>query len=1327
VNVTQRDCRRDALLPIACKTRVLPTRAGRGRRRPGHPRRHRHPSYLLITARSQRAAAAASLTAFGREVQALNAFDGNGLVTEQTVLGIGANLPDLFAAAGTIQAAAAPSIQRDVTASYTGRVISYSLGEATVGTTPGTVYPGNVSDRRTSAPWVGLAVFTSSGDCVGVRFSRSTSEQVTMPGDAIACTGATALIGAAVTGSPAAPDTPAAPGSGTGTPAPSPSASTPAAQPAPVLTGAATDGVVALSWPAVSGAVTYTVYRDGRQIHQGTGLSFTDTTVVNGTAYVYTATATGTTATSARSAAITVTPAGAPAAPTDVTTEAGNKAVRVTWTATTGTAAAPVTGYRVYVDGVQAWQGADTTVLLEQLVNGTGYAFTVTTIGSGGESAQSTAVQDTPVDVAGTPALTVFAGDGRAVITWPAADRAKSYEIFRDGRSVWKGTALAWTDNNLTNGTRYAYTAVASGSGGVSLESEPVEIVPVTSPAVPAGLTVTTGAGMLKAAWTRVDGSAAAPVTGYRVYVDGVQVQTVEDNRADIDRLTNGTQYTITVTAIGPGGESAQSTGRTGTPAASPAAPSGLTGYATSGTVALTWGAVATSAYAPVTGYEVFQDGVSLGTQTGTTRTITGLTNGTQYAFTVRTNGPAADSPQTGAVKITPAGAPSTPNTPSVTAGNSSLQVSWTAVTSTTAGPVTGYRVYVNGVQQAEPSATNTTLANLVNGTSYTITVSACGPGGESAQSTGRTGTPITTPTAPAGVTAVASNGQVVLNWNTVASTTSAPVTGYDVYRDGLRITSGSITATTYTATGLTNGTQYAFTVRTMGTSGQSGPSSTVNATPVTTPAAPAGLTAAAGDQKVSLTWNAVASTGAAPVTGYRVSMNGTQVYEGTATSFDATGLTNGTSYTFTVVAYGTGGPSDASSVAGTPAAAGPSTGFLDTTFGSGGKVITPIGTSIDQSRAVAVQSDGKIVLAGQASNGSNYDFAIARNNTDGSPDTTFGTGGKVTIGFYAGASDGAYAVAVQSDGKIIAAGYATNTSNMSDFAMVRYNANGTLDTTFGTGGKVITAFGSTDEYINSIAVQADGKIVVTGYYGNGSWWNIATARYTTTGVLDTTFGSGGKVYTTIASQNEFGYAVAVQSDGKILVTGYAYVGTTNDIAMIRYNTNGTLDTTFGSNGKVTTAVGTSDDIGYAVKTQADGKILVGGSSIAGGWQRYTVVRYNTNGTLDTTYGTGGKVVLTIGSGHDVLRTLAVQPDGKAVVAGWATGATNSNDIAVARLNTNGTLDTSFGNAGKVLVDIGTGSNDFGYGAVVQPDGKIVVGGSTNAPGNWDFAAIRLK
>jgi uncharacterized delta-60 repeat protein len=334
----------------------------------------------------------------------------------------------------------------------------------------------------------------------------------------------------------------------------------------------------------------------------------------------------------------------------------------------------------------------------------------------------------------------------------------------------------------------------------------------------------------------------------------------------------------------------------------------------------------------------------------------------------------------------------------------------------------------------------------------------------------------------------------------------------------------------------------------------------------------------------------------------------------------------------------------------------------LDSSFGTGGKVVTDFGDVDVEAHSVVVQTDGKLVAAGFTTDlWGQADFALARYNSNGSLDGSFGTGGKVTTTF--NDFDFVGAMALQSDGKIVVAG-STIINNSPDFALARYNSNGTLDATFGSGGKVTTRWGGPAQ-VFGVATQSDGKIIATGFAHLSEGWSFALVRYNSNGTLDTTFGTGGKTTTpfavpSVAQTN----SLRIQRDGKIVVAGVTFVNNVGNFALARYNSNGTLDTTFGTGGKVVTDFG-ADDHAFSVALQADGKIVAAGMKGAD----FALARYNSNGTLDTSFGNGGKATTSfVGSSGDQAFSVAIQSDGKAVVAG----------NAIVKLNGQSTLTTQF-------------------------------------------------
>ncbi|MGF1986717.1 MAG: DUF4347 domain-containing protein [Nostoc sp. ZfuVER08] len=337
--------------------------------------------------------------------------------------------------------------------------------------------------------------------------------------------------------------------------------------------------------------------------------------------------------------------------------------------------------------------------------------------------------------------------------------------------------------------------------------------------------------------------------------------------------------------------------------------------------------------------------------------------------------------------------------------------------------------------------------------------------------------------------------------------------------------------------------------------------------------------------------------------------------------------------------------------------------------------------------------------------------------------DTSFNTTGKVATDFN-GNDEASYSIAVQDDGKILVAGYSNNGTD-NDFAIVRYNSNGTLDTTFNTTGKVITDLNGNDDGSYSIAVQDNGKILVAGYSNNGTDDDFAIVRYNSDGTLDTTFNTTGIVTTDFNGSNEAGNSVAIQSDGKILVAGYSNNGTNNDFAIVRYNSDGTLDTTFNTTGKVTTDFNGKDEGGYSITIQDDGKILVVGASNNGTDNDFAIARYNNDGSLDTTFNSTGKVTTDFNASNETANSITVQDNGKILVAGYSNNGSN-DDFAFARYNSDGTLDTTFNATGKVITDF-NGNDEGGNSITIQDDGKILVAGVTNNDTDYDFAIARYS
>jgi uncharacterized delta-60 repeat protein len=396
--------------------------------------------------------------------------------------------------------------------------------------------------------------------------------------------------------------------------------------------------------------------------------------------------------------------------------------------------------------------------------------------------------------------------------------------------------------------------------------------------------------------------------------------------------------------------------------------------------------------------------------------------------------------------------------------------------------------------------------------------------------------------------------------------------------------------------------------------------------------------------------------------------------------------------------------------------------GDLDPSFGGSGKVTTAFGGRATAT-SFAVQSDGKIVVTGRAWNGSDNDLALSRYHANGTLDESFGTAGKVMTPVGTSNNEG-YGVLVLGDGKILVAGAAQAEPGSNwDVTLVRYADDGTLDASFGTAGKVVTPISASDDGGLSMAAQGDGRIIVAGYAWNGTSSDFLILRYLDDGTLDSTFGTGGKVMTDFSGGGDYGRKVVLLGDGRILVAGTASNGSDADFAAARYLADGTLDPTFGVGGKALADFDSSPDGCLGMAVQGDGKIVLAGySSDSLGFARIALLRFQIDGTLDTGFGTDGKILLAAGPEYDAAVGVAIQSDGKIVVAGASSNLTNF-DFLVLRFTSAGALDSSFGTAGKVRTDFN--GNDNPNFMALQSDGRILVAGDTVAGNNSNFALAR--
>jgi uncharacterized delta-60 repeat protein len=386
--------------------------------------------------------------------------------------------------------------------------------------------------------------------------------------------------------------------------------------------------------------------------------------------------------------------------------------------------------------------------------------------------------------------------------------------------------------------------------------------------------------------------------------------------------------------------------------------------------------------------------------------------------------------------------------------------------------------------------------------------------------------------------------------------------------------------------------------------------------------------------------------------------------------------------------------------------------GDLDPSFSGDGRLVTGLTPQYDWASAVAVQGDGKIVVAGGGFNGGQ--FAVLRYNSNGTRDLTFAGDGSVTTNFTS-KDDFANGIAIQADGKIVVVGEVGSGGLNPKFGIARYDTNGNLDGTFSGNGLATTDFTPKEDFANGVAVQTDGKIVVEGPAGvGGANPRFAVARYNSDGTLDTTFDGDGQVTTDVTPKTDWANGIVIRGDGSIVVAGVFGSGSANSkFGLVCYNNDGTLDTGFGGDGKVATDLTLKQDQAIGVAVQADGKVVAAGDAGQGGANpRFGLVRYNSDGTLDNGFSSDGKLTTDFTPKEDDGFALGIEADGTIVVGGVAGSGGTNPKFAIARYNTDGTADTTFSADGRTTTDF-TPKLDWAFGLAIQADGNIVLAGQS--------------
>ena len=378
--------------------------------------------------------------------------------------------------------------------------------------------------------------------------------------------------------------------------------------------------------------------------------------------------------------------------------------------------------------------------------------------------------------------------------------------------------------------------------------------------------------------------------------------------------------------------------------------------------------------------------------------------------------------------------------------------------------------------------------------------------------------------------------------------------------------------------------------------------------------------------------------------------------------------------------------------------------------------------------RGVVIQPDGKIVVMGVSYNGRNHQTLVLRLNSDGTRDNTFGTGGVFTYGDKRKGNNYGSGVTLQPDGKIVVVGDSSYDKNR-DVLVLRCNSDGSLDSTFGKGGATTyKSQAKENQHLGfGVALQPDAKIVVVGSTSNGKNHEVMLLRFNSDGSLDSSFGKGGIVtHSGLSNANFWGRAVAIQPDGKIVVVGISYTAKKCDVLTLRYNADGSLDKAFGEDGVAPSSCPPGGhDWGRSIAIQPDGKIIVAGNTRSGEKRNAILLRYDVNGKPDASFGIGGIVSSTVYRRYWG-QALALLQDGKIVTVGNSVSGPKY-EASVVRYNGDGTPDKGFGKEGFVTLNYPPNSNNWGFAVATQQDAKIVVVGYVQSGKSKDILVARYK
>jgi RHS repeat-associated protein len=935
----------------------------------------------------------------------------------------------------------------------------------------------------------------------------------------------------------------------------------------------------------------------------GPAVSYTATGLTNGNGYYFTVAATNGVGAGAASTSTTVVPAGVPSAPTSVSASRGDRQVGVSWSGAGGNGSS-ITGFTItttrtsdntVVSTTSAGANATSATVIG-LTNGTAYTVAVAAINDVGTGPSTTSAAVTPAGLPTAPSNVAAArGDGQSVVTWTAANpngsalTGQSVTVTGSDNSqrifAIAADLTSITVTGLTNGVSYTVAITATNALGTSAPGTSNSVVPAGVPFAPASVTASRGDSQVGVSWSTADGNGTA-ITGYAVKTskisDGSVVSTINTaanaTSATVTGLSNGTAYTVSVAATNTVGTGAATTSSQVTPAGLPTAPSNVVAARGDGQSNVTWtaananGSALSGQTVTVAGSDNSQRTFTIGAAL-TTLTVTGLTNGVTYTIAITATNDVGTGPAGTSNAVVPAGVPAAPTNVTSQYGDTTATISWTAA-APNGDAVTGYQAQLFTSANAlvstatlGASATTETFTGLTNGRDYYATVTASNSVGAGAAGQSPSVTPAGLPGAPGSVSVVRGDRSITASW-TVPSGNGRPITAYAVawtLTDGTPVGSASVSGTTtsYTATGLSNGTTYLVSVAAQTAVGTGAQTTSAPSTPAAAPGAAPSFNAQRNDHAIALTWVAGSANGD-PITGqtltWYLASNGSQVgtiaLAASTTSYTIAGLTNGTAYYATLTAT--------NSVGTGPAATS--------------NTVTPAGLPTPPGNVTATRGDQSATVSWTSASGNGdaiTGYSIAVYSADGSYQTTVSAAAAATSASVTSLTNGTtyYFVITATNTVGTSSGATTNTVTPAGVPLL------------GTVTATAVRYGAT---VTWPAANANGS-ALTGYtvrtYDTSTNNQVGadvnlSASTTTTTVFNLT--EHGSYYFTVTASNGIGNSTASQSASSTI----PFAG---DITV---NLNPAAVTTVAGSGTSSTTTGTGTGASFG---NAWGVVVVGG------------------------------------------------------------------------------------------------------------------------------------